>query len=94
MSRRGLGAVYDLFGNGRTAVKFTMGKYLEAAVNGNGNYSGLLPSARIATSVTRTWNDANRDYNPDCNLQNPLGERRVRSDLESQLRQERLQPFV
>jgi hypothetical protein len=67
-----LGAVYDLFGNGRTAIKFTMGKYLEAAVNGNGNYSGLLPSSRIATSVTRTWSDANHDYNPDCNLQNPL----------------------
>ena len=48
------------------------GQVLEAAVNGNGNYSGLLPSSRIATSVTRTWSDANHDYNPDCNLQNPL----------------------
>jgi hypothetical protein len=67
-----LGATYDLFGTGRTAVKFTTGRYLEAAVNGNGNYSALLPSSRVATSVTRTWNDANRNYVPDCDLASPL----------------------
>jgi hypothetical protein len=66
------GAAYDLFGTGKTALKFTMGKYLEAAVNGNGNYSQLLPSSRVQTSVTRTWNDANRDYVPNCDLINPL----------------------
>ena len=38
-----LGVAYDLFGNGKTALKFNMGRYLEAAVNGNGNYSALLP---------------------------------------------------
>ena len=41
------GVAYDVFGNGKTAVKFNVGKYLEAAVNGNGNYSALLPSSRI-----------------------------------------------
>src|SRR6185503_16384175 len=45
-----------------------MGRYLEAAVNGNGNYSELLPSSRVPRNVTRTWTDANRNYNPDCNL--------------------------
>jgi hypothetical protein len=64
-------AVYDLFGNGKTAVKFNAGRYLEAAVNANGNYSELLPVSRISTSVTRTWTDANRNWVPDCDLLNP-----------------------
>jgi hypothetical protein len=62
------GVAYDVFGNGKTAVKFNMGKYLEAAVNGNGNYSALLPSSRIDLTQTRTWTDANGNYTPDCDL--------------------------
>ena len=64
--------VYDVFGTGKTALKFNIGRYLEAAVNANGNYSGLLPVSRIPTSVTRTWTDANRNYEPDCDLLDPL----------------------
>ena len=63
------GVAYDLFGNGKTAVKFNLGKYLEAAVNGNGNYSSLLPSSRVVTTATRAWTDANGNYTPDCDLQ-------------------------
>jgi hypothetical protein len=62
------GLAWDLFGDGRTALKFFTGRYLEAAVNGNGNYSELRPINRIANSVTRTWTDANRNYVPDCDL--------------------------
>jgi hypothetical protein len=64
------GVAYDVFGNGKTALKFNTGRYLEAAVNGNGNYSELLPSNRIPTSVTRSWTDSNRNYWPDCDLMN------------------------
>jgi hypothetical protein len=64
------GVAYDVFGTGKTAVKFNVGKYLEAAVNGNGNYSSLLPTSRMPTTVTRTWTDANRNYTPDCNMLN------------------------
>ena len=32
-SRRAFGVAYDLFGNGRTAIKFNMGHYLDAATN-------------------------------------------------------------
>ncbi len=63
-----MGWTYDIFGTGRTAVKFNAGRYLEAAVNGNGNYSELRPVSRIATSVTRTWTDANQNFTPDCDL--------------------------
>jgi hypothetical protein len=66
------GLAYDLFGNGKSALKVNIGRYLEMAVGGNGNYSQLLPSSRIPTSVTRTWTDTNKDFIPNCNLQNPL----------------------
>jgi hypothetical protein len=65
-----VGVAYDLFANGKTALKFNAGRYLEAAVAGNGNYSALLPSSRITTSVTRTWTDANGNFTPDCDLKN------------------------
>jgi hypothetical protein len=64
-----VGVAYDVFGTGKTAVKFNMGKYLEAAVNGNGNYSSLLPTSRVVTTATRAWTDANGNYTPDCDLQ-------------------------
>jgi Carboxypeptidase regulatory-like domain len=63
-----VGIAYDLFGNGRTALKFNAGRYLEAAVGGNGNYSALLPSSRLTTTTSRSWTDANRNFNPDCDL--------------------------
>jgi carboxypeptidase family protein len=74
------GLAYDVFGNGKTAIKFNVGRYLEMAVAGNGNYSALLPSSRIPTSVTRSWSDTfypagdprRNNFAPDCDLQNPL----------------------
>ena len=65
-----LGLAYDVFGNGKTALKFNAGRYLEAAVNNNGNYSELSPFNRTPTSVTRSWVDANGNYQPDCDLMN------------------------
>jgi hypothetical protein len=69
------GVAYDVFGNGNTALKVNVGKYLEAATNHN-TYSLSNPAARVAGSavlggqpaVTRTWTDANRNYVPDCDL--------------------------
>jgi len=69
-----VGVAYDMFGNGKTAIKFNMGKYLEAAVNGNGNYSQLLPSSRIDTNQARTWTDNNSNFYPDCDLLNPVAQ--------------------
>jgi hypothetical protein len=65
-----MGLAYDLRGTGKTAIKFNMGRYLEAAVNGNGNYSALLPASRVPTSVNRTWTDRDGDFVPDCDLSN------------------------
>ena len=68
------GVAYDLFGNGKTAIKVNVGRYLEAAVAGNGNYSALLPISRITTTASRTWTDRNGNFFPDCDLQNPLAQ--------------------
>jgi hypothetical protein len=57
-------------GNGKTAVRVNLGKYLDPARAG-GTYSGPNPLSRISTTITRTWTDANRDYVPNCDLLNP-----------------------
>jgi hypothetical protein len=51
-----LGVAYDLFGNGRTALKFNIGHYLDAATN-DSEYTSNSPAARIVRTGTRTWND-------------------------------------
>jgi hypothetical protein len=73
-----VGLAYDVFGNGRTAVKMNIGRYLEG-VGVQLNYANTNPTTRIPTStgpfgvpgVTRTWIDANADWVPDCDLSNP-----------------------
>jgi Carboxypeptidase regulatory-like domain len=67
ISPRG-GVAWDIFGNGRTALKVNAGKYEDPASNLNNNYSISNPIARIATTTTRTWTDTNKNFVPDCNL--------------------------
>jgi hypothetical protein len=72
-----MGLAYDVFGNARTALKVNVGKYLEASSNGVGFYSATNPINRLTTSSgVRTWNDADRNFLPDCDLLNmsPNGE--------------------
>jgi hypothetical protein len=58
-----LGASYDLFGNGKTAVKFTAGRYLEAPLLIS--FTRVAnPAGAISTNATRTWADLNGDYLP------------------------------
>jgi hypothetical protein len=73
-----LGATYDLFGNGKTALKVTLNKYLEgmgttgfgpAQVTDAPNPLNRL-SGTAAPFPTRPWADANGNFVPDCNLQN------------------------
>jgi hypothetical protein len=66
-----VGFAYDLFGNGRTALKASVGRYVQIESTKN----ITIPSAPLrsmAQSATRTWTDANGNYVPDCNLPNPL----------------------
>jgi hypothetical protein len=64
------GLAMDVFGTGRTSLKVNVGRYLEAAQNG-GLFGALSPTGRLSTSTTRTWDDANKNFNPDCDLLNP-----------------------
>ena len=61
-----IGAAYDVFGNGKTAVKFSMGRYLTAATNGNA-YTRNNPAVRIVNTYTRGWTD-DGDYVVECDL--------------------------
>jgi hypothetical protein len=67
-----MGVAYDLFGNGRTAIKGNVGRYLEGAgiqLNfANPNPTIRLPGTGFPRTVTRTWTDQNNNFVPDCNL--------------------------
>jgi hypothetical protein len=63
-----LGFAYDLFGTGRTALKMSLGQYPEIIRVSTGN-----PSSNLTRNTNRTWNDANRNFIPDCDLRNPVG---------------------
>jgi hypothetical protein len=63
------GVAWDVKGDGKTSVKVSIGKYLEAASSGNGNYTAGNPIGRMPVLVTRSWNDVNRDYVPNCVLE-------------------------
>jgi hypothetical protein len=70
-----IGAAYDLFGNGKTAVKGSFGKYL-AGQGGVLSFRGFAPSVAIVTQSPRSWNDQlfgatdprSGNFVPDCNL--------------------------
>ena len=62
-------AAYDVFGNGKTAVKASWGKYLMGQ-GGGLSQQGFAKSVAIATSTQRTWADANGNFTPDCVLEN------------------------
>jgi hypothetical protein len=63
-----LGAAYDLFGTGRTALKVALGRYPAR----NTGVGVNLPVSNQATSTTIAWNDANGNFVPDCDLRNPV----------------------
>jgi hypothetical protein len=64
------GVAYDMFGNGKTAIKFNIGKYMEAITASNSDLD-MNPLIRTTVSTTRTWTDDNRDYKADCDLADP-----------------------
>ena len=65
-----MGVAYDLFGTGKTAIKFNIGRYVggEAVDIASANH----PVNSSVSATTRTWGDTNRNYVPDCDLTNPL----------------------
>ena len=76
-----LGVSYDLFGNGRTALKASLGRYL--GIPPLNLTFAINPMVRTVDNVERTWNDTffgpgdprSGNYVPDCDLRNGAGER-------------------
>jgi hypothetical protein len=66
------GVVYDLFGTGKTALKASLNKYVQAFGLQGLFGDGSNPINLMSNLVTRSWNDANRNYVPDCDLRSPL----------------------
>ncbi len=64
-----MGAAYDLRGDGKTAVKVSLNKYV--AGQGGGSLTGSAsPIGKLTGSSSRTWNDANGNAIVDCDLTN------------------------
>jgi hypothetical protein len=63
------GVSYDLFGNGRTAIKASLGRYVEQM--GAGIADANNPVVTSVLSTSRTWNASNGNYVPDCVLTDP-----------------------
>ena len=63
-----LGASYDLFGTGRTALKASIGRYVEKSAVAVATAAN--PIVTSVNSVTRTWTDANTDLIANCDLTN------------------------
>ena len=63
-----LGVSYDLRGDGKTALKVSIGRYVNPA---GLDLTGLVnPLVTAVNQVTRPWTDTDGDYTPDCDLAN------------------------
>jgi Carboxypeptidase regulatory-like domain len=63
-----LGVAYDLFGNGKTAIKANVGRFVQGVTTG---YADLVnPIVTSVNIATRTWRDANGNFLPDCDRSN------------------------
>jgi len=69
-----VGVAYDVFGNGKTAIKFNFGRYLGPATNDT-IYTQSNPANGIVgynlTAINRGWTDVNGNYKVDCDILNP-----------------------
>ena len=61
-------AAWDVFGDGKTAIKGTWGRYV--AGEQVGPTRSANPQTQTIVSVTRNWTDTNGNFSIDCDLNN------------------------
>jgi hypothetical protein len=61
---------YDLFGNGKSAVKASIGRFV--GITSTDVTSSNNPVSTVVGSVTRNWTDSNGNIFPDCDLYSPV----------------------
>jgi hypothetical protein len=68
------GVSYDVFGTGRTAAKFFLGRYV-TTTNTVDEWLFYSPAGNghFVTQTNRPWTDANGNFVPDCDLLNVAG---------------------
>jgi hypothetical protein len=64
-------AAWDVFGDGKTAIKWNMGKYL-AAAGFQDVFNGANAARRTQNTLTRNWSDTDGDRIVDCDWRNQL----------------------
>ena len=66
-----MGMAYDVFGNGKTAIKVNLSKYWQYAAN-DGVYIGTNPASTFAQTANRAWTDQ-RQLQPGLRPPEPAG---------------------
>lgn len=61
-----LGVAWDPFGDGKTAIKVGLNRYVSSATTGVASLFDPVNSS--VNSTTRAWNDLNGNFLPDCDL--------------------------
>jgi hypothetical protein len=65
-----IGGSWDVSGNGKTAVKASISRYVAADATGFASRNN--PVNTSVNAATRTWGDANGNFVPDCDLSSPM----------------------
>jgi carboxypeptidase family protein len=65
-----LGVAYDVFGNGKTAVKATLSRYVATSTVGFAR--GINPLNTTVNNANRNWSDTNNDGIPQVSEMGPL----------------------